>query len=297
MKNVITIYVPVTRIDFLDETFTCLMKQSNLNYDVLVLDNTGYDKHTVADIYQKYFQRNPNARLIKTEQKIGNGDPTISWNYGFLHIDTPYFSMLGDDDMIAVNYVEEMLRLINENPSISIFRCRVHMINEKGKIIKYGQKLPPKISWDEYVYERTTYKLTQSTSEFCIKTQSLKAISGYQSYPYAIKSDDATYVSLMLQNDMVSTNDTCAYWRRHGNNLSMVVPYKIRISALKQYHFFIEKLLDKNQGCLNRELIQSVTKVYVFREILLVMKNKMYHNHWLRPIVKTLHNKGFLKSI
>lgn len=296
MDNIITIYIPVTRVDFLEKTFSCIIRQTSSNYNVLVLDNTGDATHDVLNTFNHFFCKK-NAMFIKTDHKLGDGDPTKSWNYGLKYINTDYFTLLGDDDMLAENYVEEMLKLIHLHPSAPVYRSRVHMIDKDDKITRYGQKLPLEISWDEYIYERTTYKLVQSTSEFCIHTQILKQLDGYVSYPFAIKSDDATYVALMLHGNMISTNATCAYWRRHGKNLSMAVPCSVRISALKKYQQFVNALIDKYEHSLDKDLLLGAVKVDTLRIRLFTMKNQMYRWGLFRPFIKFMYKKRIIKSI
>lgn len=297
MMNEICIYIPVTRVDFLDQTFMSVIKQTDKKFNLLVMDNSVEDSMIIKDLFQNYFGDNCNAKLIRTPRHLGDGDPTQSWNYGLNFIENNYFTLLGDDDVLAENYIWEVLKLISDNPGAPILRTKVNLINEINQITKYGQSLPKEISWDEYIYERGMYKLVQSTSEFCIKTKELINMGGYLSYPFAIKSDDASYVTLMLKGKMISTNATHVFWRRHGNNLSMRVSYNVRVSALKKYYDYIECLLKNNQHCLEDKLVLSVINVSTTKERLFVLKNKMYRNVMFRPIVKFLCDIHVLKSI
>ena len=293
----ICIYIPITKIDFLDETFSSVINQTRHDYDVLVMDNTINGHGVVKEKYEQYFGHLPSASMIATPHHLGDGDPTQSWNYGLSHIHADYFTLLGDDDALAPNYLEEMLNLMASHPAAPIYRCQVHMINEKGQITKYGQSVPETITWDKYIYDRKTYKFTQSTSEFCICTESINKIGGYLSYPYAICSDEATYITLMLSGEMVSTNKTYAYWRRHGNNLSMRVPYRIRVEALTKFHNYVQGLLEDNPHILVGDLVLSTVRVNNMKERLLVAKNKMYQWNVFKKFIKYLYAKKMINSI
>lgn len=293
----ICIYIPVTRVDYLDETFSSVLKQSSRDYCVLVMDNTVNSHEYVLSKFKEYFNDKCDAKIIKTPYHLGDGDPTQSWNYGLKHIDTNYFTLLGDDDALAPNYVEEMNKLMTSHSGAPIYRCRVDMINEEGLVTKYGQKLPFEISWDEYIYNRKVYKHIQSTSEFCINTEAIKSLDGYLSYPYAICSDDATYITLMLSGEMFSTNMTQAYWRRHGNNLSMRVPYKIRIAAIQKYYDYVQDLFKNNLHRLEKDLVLQTVAVNNTKEKLLVLKNKLYGWSVFRPFIYKLYSKKLINSI
>lgn len=297
MEKIITIFIPVTRTDFLHKTLSCVETQSCKDFKLLVLDDTGYDKDVVNEIFNEHFDESLNKKIIKSEKKLGDGDPTRSWNYGLEYIDTDYFVLLGDDDVLDDNYIEVMMSLINNVPNAPIYRSRVHMIDPHDKIIRYGQLVPNVICWDEYVYEHRMYKLLQSTSEFCINTKLIKDIGGYLSFPYAINSDTATYIALMLKGKMISTNDTFVYWRRHGSNLSMRVPYSKRVSGLEQYHLYVKKLLKDYPHKLDAILVTNVTKVNYIKEKLFVLKNLMYSSLIFRPLILLLCKKNLLKSI
>lgn len=292
----ICIYIPVTRADFLNQTFSSVTGQTCQDFQVLVMDNSIDAHQIVKEKYDEFFGKNDNAQLIETPHHLGDGDPTESWNYGLMYIETAYFTLLGDDDALATDYIERMYALMSEQKA-PIYRCKVNMINEHNVITKYGQLLPQSISWDEYIYNRKVYKHIQSTSEFCINTVALKNIGGYLSYPFAICSDDASYITLMLLGNMVSTNLTCAYWRRHGSNLSMRVPYKIRVDALDKYYHYVQDLLNCNKHVLDGDLVLNTVKVNALKERLLVAKNKLYKWNVFRPVVKYLYEKKIINSI
>ena len=285
----ICIYIPITKIDFLDETFSSVINQTRHDYDVLVMDNTINGHGVVKEKYEQYFGHLPSASMIATPHHLGDGDPTQSWNYGLSHIHADYFTLLGDDDALAPNYLEEMLNLMASHPAAPIYRCQVHMINEKGQITKYGQSVPETITWDKYIYDRKTYKFTQSTSEFCICTESINKIGGYLSYPYAICSDEATYITLMLSGEMVSTNKTYAYWRRHGNNLSMRVPYSLRIEALTKFYVFVQTLLNTQHHVIHDTIMLRCVEVNKRKERKGVIKKKLYGSNLLGWFIKKVY--------
>lgn len=285
----ICIYIPITRIDFLDDTFSSVINQTCHDYDVLVMDNTIKDHDVVKEKYEQYFGHLPSASMIATPHHLGDGDPTQSWNYGLSYINTDYFTLLGDDDELGPNYIEEMMNLIASHPDAPIYRCQVHMINEKGEITKYGQSVPETITWDKYIYDRKTYKFTQSTSEFCICTKSINNIGGYLSYPYAICSDEASYITLMLSGEMISTNKTYAYWRRYGNNLSMRVPYSLRIAALDKFYVFVQTLLNTHDHFIKDTIILRCVEVNKRKERKGVIKKKLYGSNLLGWFIKKVY--------
>lgn len=230
MNNNICFFIPTTRDDYLDKTIASLLNQTNRNFEVILLDNS--ENKNVRKIFENTVISDQRFRYEKTPRKLGIGDPTENWNYGLNLIQSDFFVLLGDDDAVASNFVEEVIIMINKYPDHDIYRTQVSTIDESGNITRIGIILPEIETWDEYMYYRNTYSRIQSTTEFCIRTNRLKSIGGYQASPYAIGSDDITYLRLMQRSPIVSTNKTTAYWRRHGTNLSMLIPHKLREKAI-----------------------------------------------------------------
>jgi len=297
MKYPILFFIPITRSEYLEKTITSVIQQTTQKYEVLFLDNSFNEE--VYNIVQKYTKNDSRFRYIKTPRKLGVNDPTENWNYGLNYIDAKYYCLLGDDDTIATNYLEEMMKLIDQYPGHYIYRSRVTTIDSEDNIIRIGLTLPLYECWDEYMYFRNVYSRTQSTSELVISTQKIKEIGGYLPAPYAIGSDDITYLHLMVDKPIISTNFTNAYWRRHGTNLSMLIPHKTRIKAM---NIFIERELEvikeNNPKYIPydvlRKSIINKRKGHVFiKRIIFVM----YRYRLTRIIILWLNNKGIITSL
>lgn len=293
----LSFFIPTTKHEYLERTITSLLNQTNSNFNVMLLDNS--ENENVVKIFEKIVGKDKRFKYEKTPIKLGIGDPTENWNYGLNLIDSDYFVLIGDDDTIAPNFVAEMFFIIKKYPNCNIYRSKVATIDESDNITRLGIILPEFETWDEYMYYRNTYSRIQSTTEFCVRTKSLKAQGGYQPLPYAIGSDDITYLRLMQSGPVISTNKTTAYWRRHGRNLSMLIPHKLREKSISLLIGYELDIIDSNNTfsipieLLKKSVLnQKKGHIYIRRQFF-----RLYRYRLIRPIINFLIKIGLIPPL
>jgi glycosyltransferase involved in cell wall biosynthesis len=225
-----SIVIPVVRTKYFAECLSSALGQTCADYEVLVVDDCSPEP--VRSIVEEFAQ--PKLRYVRTPENLGRADPSATWNFALEKIKGDYVTLLGDDDRLSLNYLEEMDRLIQGHPEGCIFRSRLVLIGPQGDIQRIGLSLPELETWDEYIYVRHAYDREQSTAEICAKAEALRALGGYIRMPLALGSDDLTWISLCLRTPMVSTNRTLAYWRRHEHATSVSARVRPELSRWVQ---------------------------------------------------------------
>ncbi len=211
-----SILIPIIKGKFLNVAIDSVLKQTFSDWELILYNDCSPDD--IDSIVDQY--KNSKIKYLKGEKNIGFEDPSKTWNKMVSVAHGEYVCILGDDDYISENYLEEINKLILKYPKVSLFRTKVIKVDEKNKTILEGDNIPEFETWDQMLYGRNVIKRLQSTSEFVIKKNALDKIGGYINFPRACGSDDATYMALSKENGVASTNNASAYWRKSSLNIS-----------------------------------------------------------------------------
>ena len=214
-----SIIIPAYKSQHLRQAIQSVLGQSCGDYELLVVDDCS--PHELRTELTDFHDHRLNYH--RTPHNLGAEDPSRTWNYALQFARGELIVLLGDDDELAPNYLEEMKRLVDRHPAASVYRARLQLTDENGIVVDYGWPLPEVETWDEYLYFRHRHGQLQSTSEIAVRADSLREIGGYVPMPLALGSDDLTWLTLSVKHPIVSTNHTYARWRRHSQSISGAV--------------------------------------------------------------------------
>ena len=200
-----TIGLPIIKADFLKQTLESIEKQTYKNYE-LIIRNNAESKSVKSEIESicnhwtkksnvKYYESNEQLKIFDNFNKIlevSSGD---------------YFVILSDDDIINPKFLEKFNNLIDLYPTINVFHCRVHMINEDNTVQNISPICPQFESFQDFLYHRLKGYRLQFLSDFIVKTESLKLIGGFPILPYGWGLDDLTW--LLLSSKGIAYTSYC----------------------------------------------------------------------------------------
>lgn len=251
-----SIIIPAYKAQHLRQAIQSVLAQSCSDYELLVVDD--YSPHELeTELTDFHDQR---IHYHRTPHNLGGEDPSRTWNYALQLAKGELIILLGDDDELAPNFLEEMERLVDRQPAASIYRARLHLTDENGIVVDYGWPLPEVETWDEFLYFRHRHGRLQSTSEMAVRASSLREIGGYLPMPLALGSDDLTWLTLSVNHPIVSTNHTYARWRRHSQSISSSVwsDKKQKPYLNELYRRIILFLNEHKPVAINPELLERV---------------------------------------
>ena len=114
----ISIGVPVYNGDlYIRECLDSLVEQTYQNWECVIIDNCSTDNTNA--IAREFTERDSRFRLIRNEEFL---DLMPNWNESYKHIsgNAKYFKVIPADDWIMPNYLTEMVKLMEENPSVGL---------------------------------------------------------------------------------------------------------------------------------------------------------------------------------
>lgn len=273
-KPFFSFLIPIIKGRFLDFSIKSVLSQTDKDFELILYnDNSDDDIDTIVSKY------NDNRIIYKRGVKnIGMKDPSIVWNLMLNFASGDYFCLLGDDDIIAENYLSEFKKIILNNKEVSLFRTKLKRIDENNSIFYEGLDLPEYETWINFLYERLINNRVQSTCEFVIKKKSFLEIGGYVNFPRACGSDDATHLSLSREKGIVSTNKTFAHWRRSKLNISdndsEEVNNKKAIKYLEWEKKFVkENNIEKNFLNMIETSLNNKIRFYKIKDKIFILNN------------------------
>jgi len=122
----------------LDFTVACLNSLRDMdysNYGLILVDNASDNQE--GEILQKRF---PEIELVQSQTNLGfAGGNNIgirkALEQGFSHV-----MLLNNDTLVAPNFLNEMLTLLNQNPKIGVVQPLIYLIKDKNQIWNAGGK-------------------------------------------------------------------------------------------------------------------------------------------------------------
>lgn len=129
MKNnqpVISIGLPVYNGEnFLQEAIESILAQTLTDFELIISDNHSTDK--TEEICRKYLRQDKRIRYYRNSENLG-----AAWNYNqvFKLATGKYFKWASHDDIIAPSYLEQCVRVLEENPLGILVYPKAKIIDE-----------------------------------------------------------------------------------------------------------------------------------------------------------------------
>lgn len=272
MNPKITITIPtLNRSKYLKKAIESVLKQSYVDFKLVVLDNASTDE---TEIVVKSFK---DKRLFYSKSLIQLSF-SESINRSFIYCEGEYLMIFHDDDILDVNFLEDNLKVIQDDSTISLLASSMYIIDENGNRLNDEQVLEQDLIFRKHEYWKAYYLdnvfLPMPTVIF--RTKYLKEnnfhFSDYvgpnidqfmwfemncleckfllrkkQLYYYRRHSGQAT--NWLLQSILL---DRKAYWLAKKNNINEVIN-KIDSYKINQLNYLFKYCVENNNSLI-REL-------------------------------------------
>ncbi len=134
----ITTIIPTyRRPKLLRRAIYSVLNQTYPHFQVCIYDNASGDE--TAEIVKELSQKDPRVKYHCHPENIG---ALANFNYGLERVNTPFFSLLSDDDVILPNFFETALDGFEKFPDAIFSAGSVIAMTDKGHVIG-----APLLSW------------------------------------------------------------------------------------------------------------------------------------------------------
>lgn len=131
MNDKITALIPTyRRPEYLCRAILSVLRQTYGNLQVSVFDNASGDntEEVVSNL-------SANDTRIKYHCHAYNSGFLANFRYAFKSVDTPYFSVMSDDDFLTRDFYENAVNVLNNNPEVMFVILNVLLVDENANLI------------------------------------------------------------------------------------------------------------------------------------------------------------------
>lgn len=273
-----TIGVPAFKSAFLKECIESILNQTYAEFELIIINDAS--PNPINEIISLF--KDTRIKFFRNDQNIGAKDVVKNWNKCLQLAIGDYFILMGDDDKMEPNFLQEFDLLIKKYPNLDIYHCRSKIINAQSEVIS----LTP--SWPEYetVYDNIWHRIKgfrmQFISDFVYKTQALKDSGGFYFLPLAWASDDITAYKQIGSKGIAHTNFCLLNYRNSPITISNSGNINFKLLAIqgekKWFDIFINTAKPKGVDKVMLHQIKILLPVYFSNKIKLTLSLSLKKN-------------------
>jgi glycosyltransferase involved in cell wall biosynthesis len=257
MNNKFSILLPVRNGgEYLKTCVSSILNQSLPHFNLIILDNNSQDGSLE---WAKSIQ---DQRVVVYASSVSL---SMEQNWGRIK-DVPkneFITLIGHDDLLEPNYLEEMNRLIAEYPDASIYQTHFNFINADGQIIKPCQSMQKKVFNDDFLIGQINQTIDSTGTGYMFRSKDYDKLGGIPtSYPNLIFGDYQLWMQLISLNYMAVSEKMCFAYRLH-NSLSKQTNGELYQIAFEKYFYFLLEL-SKNDKKIKSVLDQYGKKLLMY---------------------------------
>lgn len=216
--NKLAIVIPYFKIDYFEECIKSLANQSDKRFSVYIGNDLSPDDP--FPIIEKYLS--PNQYFyFDYEENLGGKNLAFQWLRILAEIKEPWFQILGDDDSVALNFVEEFyknLPAINSDCHVLKFNSVLDFVDEKEERFYTSYQTGYYDTYD-LILRKISGGLNSSLSEHVFRSERFNEV-GFEIYPLAWHTDDFLIVRMSGLGKTYFVSKSNVVVRIFGNSTS-----------------------------------------------------------------------------
>lgn len=241
-KPLVSICIPTyNRVNYLKQALNSAVNQTYRNIEIIVCDNCSQD--LTFDVVKSF--TDPRIRYYRNISSI---QPTSNWHKSIAYAKGEWVTLLGDDDLLDIHYVNTLLLLATKKKS-ELARCRGSYIDSTGKIIGEYRRYPSIESLSNFMKNRMTGIRESGLSGYLFKKSLYLQARGIIDVGFSsgLFSDDYLWYRLCAHNKfrIFSTNKKLWYWRIHQDTLGSTFDIPSFRSNIDKYINLLLKFSNK----------------------------------------------------
>ncbi len=277
--NKLAIVIPYYKINFFEETLKSIALQTDKRFTLYIGNDAGPDDP--LPLIKKYFIK-IEFQYYDYEENLGGKNLTLQWERILENVREDWFQILGDDDMIEENFVEEFYRKLPEieENNCSVVKFTQCWIDENGNKIRdlthYPKLMSPIENWEKkYILGHQS-----SLSEHIFRKTSYEKF-GFKNLPLAWGTDDIAVLEYSNGKNIFFINDAQVEVRISSENISGKTDNTLEKETA--IHYLEEYLLKNYYKELPTKYVSSKVQQhlkYAFRNKPSDLKLNLFQLYW-----------------
>lgn len=246
----LAVIIPFYKLNFFEDTLKSLANQTSKNFNVYIGDDASPED---CKALLTKFEGKFNFLYHRFDYNMGAISLTKQWERCIsLSFNEEWLMVLGDDDVLGVNVVEEFDKLMNiHNDKISLIRFNLSVIDSNSKIYDRGFSHNPLETMSDLLEVILLMQETITASEFIFSRKVYHKNKGFVEFPLAWFSDYATWLLFSKENGLHNVNNASVFWRLSEVNISSQILEKktihLKIKSLFLFLSFLQENFNLNE--------------------------------------------------
>lgn len=279
-----SIGIPAFKDVFFKKCIDSILNQTYSNFELIIVNDAS--PNDLKSIVNEF--NDGRIRYFENETNVGAENVVLNWNTCLDKATGDFFILMGDDDMMAPNYLEEFYQLIQNYPDLDVYHCRSLIVDEED----YPKELTH--SWPEFetIYENIYHRLRgerkQYISDFVYRTSHLNSQNGFYYLPLAWCSDDLTAYRACGSKGIAHINKPVFKYRSNSFSITSTGNSQKKMEATL-------KAFDEIPNFLNEAIPQNDIEGLMYKN--LVSRLPIFKSVQKRNVMVDSFKSGFLKNL
>ena len=211
---VISVIMPVFNgMPFLEAAVRSILEQTFRDFEFIII-NDGSTDNTGA-VLEALAARDDRIRLIHQQ----NRGVSAASNRGIDTARGKYIALMDADDISLPLRFEKQVAVLEKNPHIGVLGTQVKHIDTEGK--PYDMEWPLPISPGLTAWQ-TLFRCSIANPSVLMRRSTLLDVGGYREACGSHSQDYDLWTRLVRKAGLTNLPDTLLYFRRHGENLTIL---------------------------------------------------------------------------
>jgi hypothetical protein len=257
--NKLAIVIPYYKIEFFEETLKSVANQTDKSFTLYIgNDASPTDPIPVIDMHLPSNE----YRYYQYEDNLGSKNLALQWERILENVQEEWFQILGDDDVLAENFVEEFYKALpdTETNKISVIKTIHHHIDDVGNLIRINDYKTLTFNAVAFFKDKYHGKISSSLSENIFKT-AMYRMYRFEKTPLAWGSDDIAILAFSQFGDILYNRDTYVQVRISDHSISG--SEKLQQQKYDAYNVFRETFLKKYSIPFAIDFVDEVLTKYL----------------------------------
>lgn len=208
----------------IEKTVKSCLYQTYSDIEIIVVDDHSSDDS--VSIVKKIMASNRNITLICNDMNMGL---CKNANKGIISASGQFLLMLGQDDLLKENHIQEMLTYFHDDTSMVY--CNCSLIDENDTVYKTNTWSNKELTVNDFVKNNAV-----SSCGALLRKASVDKCGGYPEFPeYPNYGEWYLWIELATVGKIVPCDSVLSLYRRHKNNISNTFNDPDKIKKLNHY--------------------------------------------------------------
>ena len=287
----LAIIIPYFKKVYFQECLNSLAAQTNKNFTVYIGDDASLEDPSSLI---EPFRESLNITYHRFEENLGGTSLTRQWHRCInLSKGEKWMMILGDDDYISENYVDEFYACLEEieKLDIKVVRFASRIVRSPSNKIS-NLYTHPKIERSTDFFFRKFLKFSRGSLTEQIFRRDAFQKHGFRDFPMGWGADNFAWLDFTDFGNVFSINDATAFFRISESNISRG-GYEEKRKQFMKYTYFsiiIETYLEKFR-------IEQRLPLLLFYEQVVYNTKKVDLRFWLQMCKKFYHEKAYIQIL